>query len=120
MIVYLFCATNNRSDTVFNLFNEGLPSRVRSDNGGENVLVWAHMEEVRGENRGSYIRGTSTQNQRIERLWRDVFRVVCVNYYYLFNSMESNGILNKTNNVHMIALHSIFLPRINRPESTVQ
>lgn len=28
--------------------------------------------------------------------------------------MESNGILNKTNNVHMIALHSIFLPRINR------
>lgn len=44
MIVYLQCATNNRGSTVFDCFidaiqNYGLPSRVRSDRGGENVQI---------------------------------------------------------------------------------
>ena len=43
LIVYLHCSTNNRSDTVLNLFNEaleqyGVPSRIRTDKSGENVL----------------------------------------------------------------------------------
>ena len=81
LIVFLKCSTNNRSDTVKNLFliateKYEWPSRVRSDHGGENAGVWELMEERRGPNRGSYLMGTSTQNQRIERLWRDVFRVV--------------------------------------------
>ena len=42
--MYLKCSSNNRADTVFYLFfttcnNIGIPSRVRSDCGGENVLV---------------------------------------------------------------------------------
>ena len=74
MIIYLHCASNNRSETVGELFQQGihkfgLPSRVRTDCGGENVLVWEIMEHSRGINRGSALRGTSTQNQRIERLW---------------------------------------------------
>ena len=77
VIVFLKCSTNNRSETVREVFLSATrdyewPSRVRTDYGGENVLVWALMEDVRGTNRGSYIAGTSTQNQRIERLWRDV------------------------------------------------
>ena len=48
----------------------GIPSRVRSDQGGENILVAQHMH--RGDGRGSIITGASTHNQRIERFWRDM------------------------------------------------
>ena len=119
LIVFLKCSTNNRSEMVRDEFltatqNYEWPSRVRTDYGGENVLVWALMEEVRGPNRGSYIAGSSTQNQRIERLWRDVFRAVTHMFYYTFQSMEEAGILDRNSDLHMFALHFIFLPRINR------
>ena len=44
MVVYLGCSTDNKAATVFTLFMDGvtefgLPSRVRSDKGGENVDV---------------------------------------------------------------------------------
>eukprot|EP00794_Sanderia_malayensis_P006480 gene6480-7220_t len=78
MVIFLQCATNNRKETILNLFGEsiftfGVPSRVRTDKGGDNVLVWERMEELRSSNRGSYLAGSSTRNQRIERLWRDVW-----------------------------------------------
>jgi len=75
MIVFLRCSTNNKSLTVYSLFLEavhkyGLPSRVRTDQGRENVLVGQHMIEHRGADRMSI--GSSLHNQRIERLWRDL------------------------------------------------
>ena len=45
----------------------GVPSRVRSDHGGENVGIWRSMEEVRGPNRGSYIAGRSVHNTCMEK-----------------------------------------------------
>ena len=50
---------NNQSQTVFTLFTDlikehGLPSRVRGDHGGENVLVAEYMEAARGKEHGSY------------------------------------------------------------------
>ena len=72
------------------------------------------MVQARGEGRGSFIAGPSTHNQRIERLWRDVFRCVCHPFYYVFYGMELGGILNTDDPVHMLTLHLVYIPRINR------
>ena len=116
--MFLKCSTNNKSETVKQCFLAATehfewPSRVRNDHGGENVKVWELMEERRGTNRGSYLAGTSLHNQRIERLWRDVFCAVCHIFYYTFQSMEECGALQRTNKLHMYVLHFIYLPRIN-------
>ena len=118
MIVYLACSTNNRSLTVRKLFVEaveqyGVPSRVRSDKGGESVLVCQFMVAVRGTGRSSHIAGSSVHNQRIERMWRDVYRCVCSTYHELFYSMEAMGVLDPVNDVDLFVLHCLYLPRIN-------
>lgn len=46
--VFLKCSTNNRAETVLDAFLKatqeyGLPSRVRSDKGGENTAVSLYM-----------------------------------------------------------------------------
>ena len=91
----LYCSTNNRADTVLELFQcatilFSVPSRVRSDHGGENVGICEYMVTVRGIGRASHIAGSSVHNQRIERLWRDVFRCVCSTFYSLFYDLEGS------------------------------
>ncbi|CAB4030763.1 PREDICTED: uncharacterized protein LOC107332848, partial [Paramuricea clavata] len=118
LICFLKCATNNRSETVERLFLQSIekhswPSRIRTDHGGENVLVWQQMIAMRGENRGLVLVGSSTRNQRIERLWCDVFRCFENVFYYTFQSMETSGLLDITNPLHMFILHYVYLPRIN-------
>ena len=88
--VYLRCS-NNKASTVFQCFKEaisnyGLPSRLRSDKGGENVEVSLFMlsHPDRGPGRGSMITGKSVHNQRIERLWRDVYYQTIFVFYNLF------------------------------------
>ena len=119
LVTYLHYSTNNQADTVFTLFQEaiakyGVPSRVRSDRGGENIDVAKFMIENRGLNRGSHIAGTSVHNQRIERLWRDVFSHVLQLYYSLFYFLEDNGLLDCELDSDLYALHFVFVPLINR------
>ena len=119
LIVYLHCSTNNQARTAYELFLEAvhqyhLPSRVRSDQGGENILVAQHMIQHRGAARRSIITGPSVHSQRIERLWRDLHHGVTLLYYRLFYYLEQHDLLDPIDEQHLYALHYIFVPRINR------
>ena len=91
---------NNKASTVFDSFlgaveKFGLPSRVRTDKGGENVDIARYMlsHPLRGPDRGS------VHNQRVERLWRDLFYGCNHTFYTLFSCMEDSGILDNNNNI---------------------
>ncbi|KAK7162201.1 hypothetical protein R3I94_004754 [Phoxinus phoxinus] len=117
LITYLNCNTDNRAATVLTQFLKatcvyGLPSRVRSDHGGENTQVALFMNVVHGVEHRSHITGESVHNQRIERLWRDVFLHVLHSFYNEFYSLEDNGTLDPANDVHKLSLHLVYLPEI--------
>ena len=71
-----------KADQVFQYFMDavteyGLPFCVRSDMGGENVRVAKYMfsqQHWLSQSRPAMIMGRSVHNQRIERLWLDVFQ----------------------------------------------
>lgn len=119
VVTYLKVATNNTSQTALSAFLEGvstydLPLRVRTDRGGENALIAEYMVQQRGAGRGSIIMGRSVHNQRIERLWRDLF-TGCVSYfYYLFYHLESESLLDVENEADILALHMTFLPKLQK------
>lgn len=119
MIMFLQPSENNRSSSVMEQFVQvvdrfGVLSRVRCDHGGENNAVCLFMDIFRRPAQGSTLRGRSTHNQRTERLWRDVWNGLSNEYHSLFTLLEHDGILDCNNEMHLWALHYVYLPRINR------
>ena len=119
LITYLKCSNNNRASTVVDAFYEavekcGIPSRIRSDKGGENVDVWDYMVSLRGEGRSSYITGSSVHNSRIERLWCDMYSSVTSTFLTVFHTLESEEVLDPLNDVDLFCLHYVYIPRINQ------
>ncbi|KAF9521974.1 hypothetical protein CPB83DRAFT_920404, partial [Crepidotus variabilis] len=51
------------------VLDNGVPSRIQGDRGGENRDVSILMLLLRGLNRASFVWGPSVFNTRIERLW---------------------------------------------------
>ncbi|KAH3851122.1 hypothetical protein DPMN_093603 [Dreissena polymorpha] len=116
LVTALRCLDNNRSYSLLQVFVEatrkyGAPRCVRTDMGLENIQIAEYMHEKRG-GRG-ILTGKSTHNQRIERLWRDVYDGVLFHYYSLFGFMEDEHILDVLNPVHLYALHFVYMHKIN-------
>ena len=121
LITYLRSSSNNHASTVLSAFTSavdefGLPSRIRTDRGGENVLVSENMFQhpQRGPDRGSVIVGRSVHNQQIERLWRDLYSGCACLFYNFFYFLEDAGMLNCDSALDIYALHFVFLPVIQK------
>ena len=109
--MYLRCHTNNKASSVLHFFQNsiqkfGLPSRVRVDQGVENVETARSTltHPLRGPDRKSFIAGKSCQNQRTERLWRDVFCYSLSKLYCVFWYLEDIKLLDITNEVQIFVL----------------
>lgn len=92
-------STDNLAKTAFDFFLEsirscGIPGRMRVDGGSEFNHVEYFMKLANGQNRGSFMRGKSVHNQRIERLWKDVHEKVVVKYKDTFLHMENVSTVN--------------------------
>lgn len=119
LIMFLRVSPNNYASSVLASFVSavdefGLPSRIRIDRGGENTLVSQFMLEHpdRGPDRHSVIARRSVHNQRIERLWRDLYSGCVCFFYTFFRSLESLTLLDPDDLLDIYALHFAFLPII--------
>ena len=118
-ILYLKCANDNKASTVVSFFSHaaskfGLPAKVRSDKGGENIDVWRYMLHYNDMQSSCVITGSSTHNERIERLWCDVFRCVAQIFYSLLYGLEDDGFLDPLNDTDLFSVHFAILPHVNR------
>lgn len=112
-----FATDNNRAKTVLKCFKIGverfgLPSRVRIDRGGENIRLCRYMLRHRGLDRNSVLSGKSTQNQRIERYWRNVSKEVVKPMKNLFLDIEKEYNIDFDHPIAIYCLHYLFLPQL--------
>lgn len=85
---------------------------MRSDHGGENVNVWKYMLYHHNYVHSCVLTGSSTHNERIERLWRDVFQCVGQIFYNILYDLEDDGVFDPLNNDDLFCVHYVFLTQI--------
>lgn len=117
VITNITCTNNNKSEAILQQFligtnDFGLPMRVRTDHGGENIKFWEYMLISYSNDSSRVITGSSTHNERIERLWRDVHRSVRRNFVEIFRALENEAQLDPLNEVDLFCLHFVHMPRI--------
>ena len=96
-------------------FTFGIPDKVRSDRGGENTDVWRYMLHYNNMEPSCIITGSSTHNERIERMWCDVFRCVGQIFYSLLYQLEDDGFLDPLNpRSGLFCVHYAILPEVDR------
>lgn len=80
-----------------------------SDHGGENLQVALFMNLVQGIKWRSFITGESVRNQRVERLWRDVFLHVLQPFYKMFYTLKDSELFDPSEDIHKLSLHLVYL-----------
>lgn len=88
LVPHLKVTSDNKAISALRVFiaglrNFGVPSRICVDGGSEFNFARDLMNLLNGDNRNSALTGSSVHNQRIERLWRDVYAKVLDKYYKL-------------------------------------
>lgn len=117
--VYIKCSNNNRSETVLSSFDGALtlydiiPKRVRSDYGTENALVWDKMIAASTDTSPAVLLGSSVHNQRVERFNGEINRNIRRKFASLFYSLENRGLLDVNDELDLLALQYVYIPRIN-------
>ena len=105
IIVHQQCCPSSLVQSMFMVF-----LNVSGQTKGGKMLVY--MAEQHGTT-AAVITGSSTHNERIEHLWRDVYRCVASLFYNTFYSLEGENKLDPNNEIDLYCLHYVYLPRIN-------
>ena len=112
LITYLKVSSNNYASTVLSAFSAaveeyGTPSRIRIDKG---VSLYMIEHSERGPDRHSVIAGRSVHNQRIERLWRDLYSgCVCLFYNFFIFLKKSVYLMYLVHWIYMLSTLFSFL-----------
>lgn len=127
LIIYLNCETSIQTEPVINFFahlvnSYGLPSYDHEYGQMMDMKTFlvVLMNTIRGIHRGSHIIGKSVHNQRIERLWVDVYKEVCDSIYTELYSLEDQGLLDIENIMHRFCIQYIYKNVINKKLSSFQ
>ena len=118
-IIYLKATNSNSSMATAHHFVDAclqhhIPGRIRTDHGTENGLVKEFINSVNGDERNSCIMGKSTANERIERLWKDVFAQCGIEFYKLFYLLEERRLYDDESEIDRFCLQYVMLPTLDR------